>query len=67
VYGTLSSSRRCALPQVLSLKGANPWNAKAGVAVLPKAPKKKKLKYGLTHEELDAKNTELVDFIEKYF
>jgi hypothetical protein len=52
---------------VLSLKGANPWNAKAGVAVLPKAPKKKKLKYGLTHEELDAKNTELVDFIEKYF
>jgi hypothetical protein len=52
---------------VLSLKGANPWNAKAGVEVTPKAPKKKKLKYGLTHEDMEARNTELVDFIQKHF
>ena len=54
-------------PQVLSSKPSNPWNRAAGVAVQKKAPKKKKLKYGLTHEILEGDQKELAEFVEKYF
>ena len=53
--------------QVQSLKPSNPWNGAAGVEPQKRAMKKKKLKYGFRHEDVEPDQKELVEFIEKYF
>ena len=53
--------------EVLSTKPSNPWTVEAGLEVVKKAPKKKSLKYGLSHEDLDPDTVDMQEAINKYF